>query len=110
MECTKTTYSTKRIAEFLKAANRDLGDGKYTGYQMIPDYCMAVNIGKQLQAKVERLKEALFGHRWDMHERSKRPCSTCRKSAEVLGLKVPDHCAYERLDKQALKERKEDVR
>ena len=58
-------YTQKRISEFLKAANRDLGDGKYTGDQMIPDYCMAVNIGKQLQAQLldlrgenEKLKEA----------------------------------------------------
>ena len=52
-----TTYSTKEITEFLKAANRDLGASKYKGDEMIPDYCKAVNIGKQLQAENERLKE-----------------------------------------------------
>ncbi len=51
-------YTQKRISEFLKAANRDLGDGKYTGDQMIPDYCMAVNIGKQLQAQLLDLRGA----------------------------------------------------
>ena len=45
----KMAYTQEQITEFLRAANRDLGSGKYTGDDMIPDYCKAVNIGMQLQ-------------------------------------------------------------
>ena len=57
------------------------------------------------EAKIEQLKDALLQHRADLHQGSKRPCPTCRKSAEVLGLNVPDRCARADLDKQALKEK-----
>ncbi len=52
--------------------------------------------------RIEELKRVLLNHRWDLHGRSKRPCQTCRESAEVLGLDVPDQCARIDYDKQAL--------
>ncbi len=52
-------YTQKRITEFLKAANSDLGSQKYKGDQMIPDYCMAVQIGQQLQAQLVRTVEVI---------------------------------------------------
>jgi hypothetical protein len=51
---------------------------------------------------LERLREALLGHRWDLHHGSKRPCPTCRQSADALGLKVPDQCARRKVDEAAL--------
>lgn len=51
----------------------------------------------------KKLKEALFEHRWDLHQRSNRPCPTCRQSAEILRLKVPAECARKEWDKQAPK-------
>ncbi len=59
---------------------------------------------QKLQTKNERLKKALLGHRWDLHNGSARPCATCRESAEALDLKVPNRCAKERWDREALKE------
>ena len=50
-------YANKEIADFIVAANRDLGDEKYTGAEMIPDYCKAVNICKQLQNENKKLIE-----------------------------------------------------
>lgn len=60
---------------------------------------------RQLQAKNEKLKDVLFQHRWDLHQGSGRPCPTCRQSAEALGLNVPNQCAEERFDRQALKDK-----
>ncbi len=55
---------------------------------------------RSLLRKIEELKKVLFGHRWDLHCGSNRPCGTCRESARALGLDVPDQCAAERFDKQ----------
>ncbi len=57
-------YTEKEIFEFLKAANKDLGSDEYSGDEMIPDYCKAVIIGKQLQAENKRLRKAIedFGN------------------------------------------------
>ena len=54
-----SVYTPERIKEFLIAANSDLGSGKYTGAEMIPDYCMAVKIGQQLQAALDKAKGLL---------------------------------------------------
>ena len=55
-------------------------------------------------SKVEALRAALLGHRADLHGGSKRPCPTCRDSAEALGIDglVPDCCASARTDNDAL--------
>ena len=39
-------YTDKEIIEFLKAANRNLGSGKYGGDNMMPDYAKSVIIGQ----------------------------------------------------------------
>ena len=41
-------YSMKEIAEFAKAANSDLGSGKYKPEELVIDYCKAITIIKQL--------------------------------------------------------------
>ena len=46
-------YTGKEITGFLKAANSDLGSGKYSGDEILPDYCKAVIIGEQLQIEIE---------------------------------------------------------
>ncbi len=48
-----------------------------------------------LETEIADLREALFQHRTDMHQSSKRPCDTCRNSAKALGLTglVPSGCA-----------------
>ena len=50
----------------------------------------------------DTLRAALIEHRADLHNRSKRPCPTCRQSAQALGIKVPDTCAYPDTDRAAL--------
>lgn len=47
------------------------------------------------QRQMKGLREALFQHREDLHQYSKRPCPTCRNSAKALGLTglVPDSCS-----------------
>lgn len=50
-------YTAEHISTFLRAANADLGSNKYTGDQMIPDYCKAVIIGKQLQDELADIKQ-----------------------------------------------------
>lgn len=59
---------------------------------------------REEQAETARLRAALIEHRSDLHQYSKRPCPTCRQSAEALGItdKVPYSCARERHDKPAL--------
>ncbi len=52
-------YTREDIESFLGQANLDLGSGKYSGDDMIPDYAKAVLIGKQLQADLQRHYEAL---------------------------------------------------
>ena len=56
------------------------------------------------EAHIGRLREALFLHRADMHSYSRRPCPTCRRGAEALGIvgKVPDACARAETDRAAL--------
>ncbi len=81
-------------------------DGRFDGIEP----CVIVEELLELEAKNERLEEALLQHRQDLHQGSTRPCPTCRKSAEALGLKVPDQCARERWDKQALNERRKSDR
>ena len=59
------------------------------------------------EAQEERLRslvEALIQHRADLHAYSTRPCPTCRRSAEALGIAelVPNACADEREDGKAL--------
>jgi len=49
-------YTDEEIAKFLKDANWDLGSNKYSGDQMIPDYCKAVIIGQQLLKEVKELR------------------------------------------------------
>lgn len=63
-----------------------------------------------LGAEVERLWLALIAHRADLHSGSRRPCPTCRQSAEALGILalVPDCCANVRSrgdDAEALKKK-----
>ena len=57
----------------------------------------------KLQADKAKLVEALFDHRADLHCYSRRPCPTCRNSAEVLGItdKVPYCCARQETDDKA---------
>ena len=43
-------YSQKEIVEFVRAANKDLGSGKYKAKDVIEDYCKAIKIIQQLQA------------------------------------------------------------
>jgi len=52
-------YTAKKIAEFLEAANSDLGSNKYKGDDMIPDYAKAVIIGQQLQKQLASAQGAL---------------------------------------------------
>ena len=47
----------------------------------------------------DALRRALIEHRRDMHGGSRRPCGTCQESAQALGIRVPDHCAYAEFDK-----------
>mgnify|MGYP001570701285 FL=1 len=56
------------------------------------------------EAHIGRLRKALILHRADMHSYSRRPCSTCRQSAEALGIvgKVPDACARAETDRAAM--------
>ncbi len=54
-----TDYAGKEVTEFLEAANRDLGSGKYKASQVMQDYAKAVIIGKQLQATNKVLVEDL---------------------------------------------------
>ena len=58
---------------------------------------------KELKCEIEELRGALLQHREDLHNYSKRPCPTCRRSAAALNIKVPDQCARVDWDKQALK-------
>ncbi len=64
---------------------------------------------RTLQADVARLREALLEHRADLHGYSTRPCPTCRKSADALGLRgrVPDTCSRAEHDSAALAAAKE---
>lgn len=55
-----------------------------------------------LLAENHRLRAALLQHRADLHQWSQRPCPTCRHSADVLGLKVPDGCARKEWDEAAI--------
>ncbi len=48
-------YTQKEIKEFIPAANRDLGSGKYKACNVIPDYCKAVEICKQFQTQLIEL-------------------------------------------------------
>lgn len=57
---------------------------------------------EKLKAENEKLRDALLQHRADLHCGSSRPCETCRNSAKVLGLDVPDQCARDYWDKEAL--------
>jgi hypothetical protein len=63
------------------------------------------NVADELVAAVEELRAALIEHRADLHQGSRRPCATCRRSAEVLGISglVPNWCASGRDDAEALK-------
>ncbi len=56
-------YTDKEIADFVKAANSDLGSGKYSGDETIPDYCKAVNICQQLQATIAKQAEEIKRYR-----------------------------------------------
>ncbi len=55
----------------------------------------------QMAEDNHRLRLALIAHRQDLHGYSRRPCGTCRKSAEALKVadKVPNTCADWRVDK-----------
>lgn len=64
---------------------------------------MCIDEIQQLKVENEELREALLQHRMDLHQRSGRPCPTCRRSAKILGLDVPSECAKGEWDKQALK-------
>lgn len=57
-----------------------------------------------------KLRKALIGHRADLHGGSTRPCSTCRESAEALGIAgmVPAQCARGDTDRNALNRLKGD--
>lgn len=59
---------------------------------------------QMLECKNTQLREALITHRADLHNGSDRPCFTCRKSADALGilLRVPNRCAVAKKDKLAL--------
>jgi len=50
-------YTPQEIAEFLKAANRDLGHPQYEPPELKADYAKAVIIALQLQAENKRLAE-----------------------------------------------------
>jgi DNA repair exonuclease SbcCD ATPase subunit len=64
----------------------------------LTELCEARERLKELEAQLASLRAALEQHRVDLHEYSSRPCPTCRKSAEALGLKgLPDTCAPRRL-------------
>jgi len=55
-----------------------------------------------LRIKIRTLRRALINHRIDLHNRSNRPCPTCRDSARALGIIVPDMCAHPESDRAAL--------
>jgi len=61
---------------------------------------------EKAEAERDKLIEALYQHRADLHCYSSRPCPTCRNSAEVLGIadKVPYCCARVETDSKALAE------
>jgi hypothetical protein len=50
------------------------------------DYAALKTKLAQAEAERVRLQEALWQHRIDLHEYSRRPCETCAKSARALGI------------------------
>ncbi len=52
-------YTDKEIEDFLRAANWDLGSGKYKSKDLIQDYARSVIIGKQLLKENRQLKELI---------------------------------------------------
>jgi hypothetical protein len=69
---------------------------------MLERFEEVVRQNEQLVRENERLRAALIAHRADLHMGSSRPCPTCRESAKVLGIKVPDRCAIADVDTLAL--------
>lgn len=52
-----STYPAEEITEFVRQANRDLGNPKYKPTNLIPDYCKTLAIIEQLQAELAKAKE-----------------------------------------------------
>jgi len=71
--------------------------------QWIGERAVILERNQRLQERLRGLEEALWQHREDLHGYSTRPCGTCRKSAEVLGIVdiVPNSCADRFADKKA---------
>ncbi len=61
------------------------------------------------QRVIVALRGALLEHRADLHGYSTRPCPTCKRSSEALGIRkeVPFTCAREHTDTLALKRLKD---
>lgn len=76
-----------------------------------PDAFPAVQMSfiTKLAGRITELESALLDHRSDLHQGSLRPCPTCRKSAGILGLSVPDHCATATLDRRAVMAKEEQM-
>lgn len=53
------TYTQKEIYDFLKGANRDLGDPRYKPVDLVVDYSKCVIIGQQLQVKLKAAEEKI---------------------------------------------------
>lgn len=68
-------------------------------------WCKSEEVDR-LEKERDAYRSALLAHRADLHNYSSRPCPTCRKSAESLGIKskVPNSCARGDWDLDALKE------
>src|SRR3990167_720356 len=52
----------------------------------------AVGEIRSLRSRNAALEEALVGHLLDLHESLGRPCPTCRKSCELLGIELLGRC------------------
>ncbi len=81
--------------------HKNIGDIEYHK-TCIREYDQAIADIRQIQAENKELRGSLLQHRGDLHCGSIRPCGTCRRSAKILGLNVPNQCAREYWDKRAL--------
>ena len=91
----------ERLAELAEESRMDHDAMRRSAWAAWEAEAVALDL-RDTREEITRLREALLAHRADLHEYSKRPCPTCRQSAKVLGIKVPDSCARAASDRAAL--------
>lgn len=81
-----TEEELKEIEEFLKAANRTLGDNKYKPTDLVIDYCRAVRDGQSLIKAVrdrdDKITRLIFHTKWMLAEMDYRNTQTGIDSAD----------------------------